>query len=360
MASTNAEVSVGLVGCGHIMPAHAAAWNAARGARLVGFFDRDPAKSAQAAAMYPGTIAFDRLDALLEACELADLCTPPQAHLEGAVAAIERGRHVFVEKPAFDTLAAWETVRDLASRAGTRVCASHQHKFDLHTEQALAWVAAGRIGRVLDVSFDFLVNPESDDPLDSRVPWIGALPGGRWFEVLPHMLYLMRQFTGTLRPGPVTAIRTGDAPHAVWADEVAALFEGDACLATLRMSARSHQDDRTLTIRGSEGRIELCVLRGVATLTSLKHARRIRGAGLVGVPFLEAGSKLAQWVPDRVRHLSGRRGPSNHTRLAEAVVDHVRDRGPNPTPPEEIDDVMRCCEAIGQGIEAARRAATSR
>ena len=61
-----------------------------------------------------------------------------------------------------------------------------------------------------------------------------------------------------------------------------------------------------------------------------------------------------------VRHLSGRRGPSNHTRLAEAVVDHVRDRGPNPTPPEEIDDVMRCCEAIGQGIEAARRAATSR
>ena len=98
----------------------------------------------------------------------------------------------------------------------------------------------------------------------------------------------------------------------------------------------------------------------MATLTSLRRTRRLRGAGLVGVPFLEAGSKLAQWAPDRVRHLSGRRGPSNHARLAEAVVDCVRGRGPNPTPADEIDDVMRCCEAIGQGIEAARRAAAAR
>ena len=359
MSERSEDVTVGLVGCGHIMPAHVSAWQSARGARLLGFHDRDPAKTAATAAAHPGTRAFESLDAMLDHCELVDLCTPPQAHREGALAAIRRGRHVFVEKPAFDTVAAWEEVRDAAERADVRLCVSHQHKYDLHTQKALRWVAEGRIGPVIDVSFDFLVDPHSDDPLESRVPWIGALPGGRWFEVLPHLLYLMRLFTGTLRPGPVSALRTASAPHSVWADEVAALFEGDGCLATLRLSARSHQDDRTLTVRGTDGTIEVSVLRGVATLTSLSRARKVRGAGLVGVPFLEAGSKLAQWAPDRVRHLAGRRGLSNHARLSEAVVRAVRGTGPNPTPIDEIDDVMRCCEAVGQGIEAAR-AATSR
>ncbi len=354
------SVSVGLVGCGHIMPAHASAWQRASGARLLGFYDRDAAKARAAAEAYPGSRAYDSLDALLDACELVDLCTPPQAHREGALAALARGRHVFAEKPAFDSTAAFREVRSVADAAGLRLCVSHQHTFDLHTQQALRWVREGRIGPVFDVSFDYLVDVASDEPLASTVPWIGALPGGRWYEVLPHLLYLMRLFTGSLTPGPVSCLRTTEAPAAVWADEVAALFEGDGCLATLRLSARSRMDDRTLTVRGRDGTIEISVLRGVATLTSLAGLRKVRGAGLVGVPFLEAGSKLAQWVPDRVRHLAGRRGSDNHTRMAEAVIRCVRGEGPNPTPPEEIEDVMRCCDAVGQGIEAARRAATSR
>jgi len=362
------EVFVGLVGCGHIMPAHARAWAHAEGARLVGFYDRDAPKARAAAASHPGTQAFDSLEALLAACELVDLCTPPQAHLEGALAAIARGRHVFAEKPAFDTFEAWEAAHAAAKAADVRLCVSHQHTFDLHTQQALAWVAEGRIGAVLDVSFDYLVDVAADAPLASAVPWIGALPGGRWFEVLPHLLYLMRHFTGELRPGPAICQRSPTAPAAVWADEVSALLYGRGCLARLRLSARCQMDDRTLTVRGERGTIVVNVLRGVATLTSLRRVRKIRGAGVIGVPFLEAGSTLAQWVPDRLRHFRGRSGKDNHTRMAEAVVRAVRGEGPNPTPADEIADVMRCCAAIGAAIDgardqardAARRAETSR
>lgn len=346
------------------MPAHARAWVAAEGASLVGFYDRDAAKAREAAAAYEGTRAFESLDALLGACELVDLCTPPQAHREGALAAIARGRHVFAEKPAFDTLEAWETVRAAAAAADVRLCVSHQHTFDLHTQQALAWVAEGRIGAVLDVSFDYFVDVAADAPLASAVPWIGALPGGRWFEVLPHLLYLMRHFMGEMHPGAAICHRTPTAPAAVWADEVSVLLSGRECLGRLRLSARSQMDDRTLTIRGERGTIVVNVLRGVATLTSLRRVRKIRGAGLVGVPFLEAGSTLAQWVPDRLRHFRGRSGKDNHTRMAEAVIRAVRGEGPNPTPAEEVDDVMRCCVAIGEAVDqardAARREATSR
>lgn len=352
------EVTVGLVGCGHIMPAHARGWQAARGARLLGFYDRDAARAQAAAAAFPGTRAFPSLEALLAECALVDLCTPPQAHREGALAAIAAGRHVFAEKPTFDSAAAWEAVRSAALAAGVRVCASHQHKLDLHTRQAQGWVRAGRIGRILDVDFTFLVDARSDDILESPVPWIGALPGGRWYEVAPHLLYLMRLFMGRLEPGPVTALRTGETPRAIWADEVCATYLGDGCLGRLRLSARSGQDERTLTIRGEHGTVEVCVLRGVATLTSLRAARRIRGAGLVGVPFLEAGEKLAQWAPDRARHLAGRRGRSNHARLQEAVAAHVRGEVENPTPWDEIGEVQRACDALGQGIEAARAAAS--
>jgi predicted dehydrogenase len=46
-----------------------------------------------------GVRAFDSFDALCDAVDVVDLCSPPSTHEELAVAALRRGRHVIAEKP---------------------------------------------------------------------------------------------------------------------------------------------------------------------------------------------------------------------------------------------------------------------
>jgi predicted dehydrogenase len=46
-----------------------------------------------------GVPAFDSFEALCDAVDVVDLCSPPSTHEELAVAAFQRGQHVIVEKP---------------------------------------------------------------------------------------------------------------------------------------------------------------------------------------------------------------------------------------------------------------------
>lgn len=63
--------------------------------------------------------ALDGADAVL-------LATPNHLHEEQAVAAAERGVHVFVEKPIADTVEAGERMRDACERAGVTLLVGHE------------------------------------------------------------------------------------------------------------------------------------------------------------------------------------------------------------------------------------------
>jgi predicted dehydrogenase len=91
---------VGLVGCGTVARHHVPALRAARGAVLVAAFDVDGAAAAQTGAQLAGS-----LGELIERVDLVAVCTPPEHHADVAVAALEAGRDVFVEKPLATTLA---------------------------------------------------------------------------------------------------------------------------------------------------------------------------------------------------------------------------------------------------------------
>jgi predicted dehydrogenase len=346
------RLGVGIVGCGDILPEHTHAWSRIAGCDIRGFFDTDRNRSARAAAAAPGATAFDTLDELIARCDLVDLCSPPEVHRDAALQAIRSKRPLVIEKPVTVSVRDWEDIRRHAAEAGVKVGAVHQHKFSSHVLRAKRWLDEGRIGDVLAVACEFLVDPASDPMLALKGHWVNALPGGRWFEVLPHLVYLMHMFAGPLRARDVAVVRGPAAPGAAPASDVMAVLQGERCLASLHLSAGSHLNDKTLTIHGSEGTIEIAITRGVSTCTSLLKVRESRPLGWIGVPFAEAATTLAQWVPDRARFAASRfLEPTLHTRLLEAFVRHVKGEGPNPTPSDEIDSVVRCCADLGQGIE---------
>jgi len=88
---------VGIVGCGTMGTTHAQAWRSTD-AELVGFFDIDPEAGQRAAERF-GVAAFCDQDALHQAVDIVDVCTPTYTHREVVIAAVQAGRHVICEKP---------------------------------------------------------------------------------------------------------------------------------------------------------------------------------------------------------------------------------------------------------------------
>jgi predicted dehydrogenase len=83
----NPYLRVGIVGAGLMGD-----WHAARFARLpvkvLGFYDVSPERAAKAVAEHEhGGRAFDSLDALLDAVDVVDVCTPTPHHREPVLAA---------------------------------------------------------------------------------------------------------------------------------------------------------------------------------------------------------------------------------------------------------------------------------
>ncbi|WP_299037673.1 Gfo/Idh/MocA family protein [uncultured Pseudokineococcus sp.] len=80
--------------------------------------------------------------------DVVAVCTPTGAHGEVAVAALDAGKHVVIEKPAEVTLERIDEIIAAQQRAGTLVTVISQHRFDRSTEIVADAIAGGRLGRL--------------------------------------------------------------------------------------------------------------------------------------------------------------------------------------------------------------------
>jgi len=108
-----------------------------------GYFDPDPAATAQAAACTAAP-AFPSYEALLEAVDAVVIAAPTALHAALASAALARGRHVFLEKPVAATAAEGQTLRTLAAGSGLVVAVGHIERFNPAYRAALPFLSAAR------------------------------------------------------------------------------------------------------------------------------------------------------------------------------------------------------------------------
>lgn len=93
-------IRVGIVGAGFAARFHLLNLRRVYGVPLevAGVTSRSP-QTREAFAKEFGVPAFDSAEALFDACDVVDLCTPPSTHELLAVEALGRGKHVIIEKP---------------------------------------------------------------------------------------------------------------------------------------------------------------------------------------------------------------------------------------------------------------------
>jgi len=343
------ERTVGVVGCGVISEAHLAAWARTPGFRVRGVIDTNREQAQKRASQFDVPTVFEQLDDLLAECDIIDVCTPPQSHARIAQAAIERGRHLVMEKPMVTDVGDWDRIDAQARAKGSKIAVIHNLKFLQSVQTAKRWVEEGRIGEVLRIQREFLTHASSDRMLVGEGHWSHSLPGGRWFETLPHELYLTHWLVGALELSSVTAICTPSAPFGARADEVSISMRGDRAIGTIHFSANCRENRRMFLLQGTEGRISVDILSDMATLSRTSDSKLRR---VIGRPIAEATRVLATSAADRGRYVARRlRKQSAHVEIIQSLGRHLRGEGAEPTPLAEIDYVVRNCDRIGRAID---------
>ena len=94
---------VGVVGAGSLGFHHIRILRDLPGVRFAGFFESKPGRAAEVSKEL-GVTGHPTLESLLEASDAVIIVVPTSGHFAAATAAINRSRHVFIEKPITTTL----------------------------------------------------------------------------------------------------------------------------------------------------------------------------------------------------------------------------------------------------------------
>jgi predicted dehydrogenase len=345
-----ADFQVGIVGCGLISAAHLRAWQKTDGFAVRGVIDTNREQAQQRATEFGVATVYDKLDQLIAECDVVDVCTPPQSHAAIAEQAVAGGRHIVMEKPVVTDVADWVRLSAKVTAAKTKLAVIHNIKFLSSVQLAKKWVDEGRIGKIIRIQREFLTHASADRMLVGDKHWSHKLPGGRWFETLPHELYLTHWFVGPLEVTNVTAVRTPDAPPGTSADEVLVSLKGPSAIGSFHFSANCRENRRTITLQGTTGRIVVDLLSDFASISTLGDSKVRR---VVGRAIMEAGSTLLRAAPDRLGYGLQRlqKKESPHLRIIQSLGKSLLGQGEEPTPFAEIDYVIRGCDQIGREID---------
>lgn len=129
------------------------------------------------------------------------LCTPEDAHAEIAVAALEAGKHLLIEKPVTHDLPSAVAVREAADASGTTAMVGHILRFETRWATAARLIAEGRIGQVTSIHTRRVGNILDQEVLGGRT----SIP--LYYGV--HDLDIVRWFAGAEATSIQAARRTG-------------------------------------------------------------------------------------------------------------------------------------------------------
>ena len=117
-------LKVGVLGAGHLGKIHLRLLNESDKYQLIGFYDPDEINAKKVADEF-GYTYFENMNVLMDEVDVVDIVTPTLSHHDCAVKAIEKGKHIFIEKPITNTLEEAENIIKLAKERGVKGQVGH-------------------------------------------------------------------------------------------------------------------------------------------------------------------------------------------------------------------------------------------
>ena len=189
-------VRLAFLGCGYITRVHSGHLRALGGEIVPSYASRDQSKAAAYCRDFAGAASYGDYLAAIEdpAIDAVVIAVPPRFHLELALRALQAGKHVLVEKPAFLRMADYRAVLEARNAAGVVVLVGendHYKPLAVRLRRLLAGDAIGEMVFAHFVTIARRLKAEDDWRNDE------AMAGGdAFFEEGIHWLHI----AGSLGP----------------------------------------------------------------------------------------------------------------------------------------------------------------
>lgn len=189
------KVRIGVIGCGAVARFHVVSVLAAEHAELAGVADVRR-ESAELFAKDYNTEAYPSVEAMLAdaSVDAVCICTPSGFHVNSAIAALEAGKHILVEKPLAVTVEDCDRIIALAKEKGLVAGVISQFRFGASVQRLRSMVKEGRLGKLItgELLMKYYRSQEYYDSSSWRGTW--ALDGGSMMNQGIHgvdaLLYL--------------------------------------------------------------------------------------------------------------------------------------------------------------------------
>lgn len=341
------EIRVGLVGAGYVSTYHARALRSLPFVKIVGIADLDRERAQKVADEFQIPTVYPSLAAMGEAApHVIHVLTPPASHAELALAALDMGCHVFVEKPMAETAADCDRMISRARDKGLVLSVNHSARMDPIVLQALELLRGGACGEILGADFfrssDYA--PYAGGPSIPPQFRKGSYP---FQDLGVHGLYLLEAFLGAIRRADVRyrPSRIGD-PNLVF-DEWWADVECERGVGRMYISWNVKPMQNEVIVHGTRGVMYVdCYLQTITirkTYPAPKPIQRILGAGLNSLAML--------WkvTVNTIRFATHRLLPSPgiHVSVVQ-FYEALRKGAPPPVPAEEGRRIIALLEDVSR------------
>ena len=245
MAEAQKKIRTGVVGVGSLGQWHARIYSEMPDVELVGVYDADKKRAKEIAERYH-TAPFQTMEELADAVEALNVVVPTDKHRAVAGMAIEKKKHVLVEKPIAANTEEAEALVELAQRNGVILQVGHVERFN----------------PVLAV-----VNPAQQKPLYVEAlriapyppPRFGLLPRGTEVSVILDLMIHDLEIILHLVGSKVVDIRAVGVPILSKSEDIANVrlrFE-NGCIANVTASRISMEKQRKIRMFLPESYVSL-------------------------------------------------------------------------------------------------------
>ena len=160
---------VGFIGTGDISLLHAEGVKEAQGAELTGLWNRTRSRAEEKAAFF-GCKLFDTPEELIEAVDVVYVLTNMETHHQYSMLAIERGKHVLVEKPTAVTIGEILEMKEAASAKNVKIAPVHNYIYEPGVMRAKDLIESGKLGDLVAVYV--LYNIHHPEEVAARYPGV--------------------------------------------------------------------------------------------------------------------------------------------------------------------------------------------
>lgn len=200
-------LKIAIVGCGKIADSHAAQIKRIDGCQIVGVCDREELMAKQLAERFSAGKPFAELDRLLGEAkpDVVHITTPPQSHFDLARRCLEKGCHVYIEKPFTLNTRDAEVLIQVAEQKQRKITVGHDDQFRHVARRMRKLIGNGFLGGApvhmeSYYCYEFANSDYATALIGDKEHWVRKLPGGLLQNIISHGIARIAEFLTTPDP----------------------------------------------------------------------------------------------------------------------------------------------------------------